>query len=69
MNSKRGIRWSYVLLCVVLGAVLGALFGVLFGFIGTPWQAALTLALIGLGVGLVQPALNSSARRSTGHKD
>ncbi|MGI5478667.1 hypothetical protein [Streptomyces lavendofoliae] len=69
MSSMRRIRWSYVLLCVVVGAVLGALFSVLFGFIGTPWQAALTLSLIGLVVGLVQPALNSSARRSMGHKD
>ncbi|MEU0668152.1 hypothetical protein ABZ508_18135 [Streptomyces lavendulocolor] len=69
MSGKPKFKWSYVLLCVVVGAVLGVLASLLFGFIGTPWQAALTLSLIGLVVGLVQPALNNLARRSLGPKE
>jgi uncharacterized membrane-anchored protein YhcB (DUF1043 family) len=69
MSDKPKFKWSYVLLCAVVGAVLGVLSSLWFGFIGTPWQAALTLSLIGLVVGLIQPALNDIARRSMGPKE
>lgn len=67
-NRAHTIAWKRGLFYALVGAVLGVVLSLVSGFIGTPWQGALVLGVIGAVVGLVQPPLNRAVRKSV-HRD